>query len=280
MAYQNQNPVKNHAINWLKESGSVLMDRSNAPENIWFQAHEYLADLHAVTADKTLNWKTPQEMLHGETPDISPYLHFHFYEKVYYLDPTKTYPKTKERSGYWLGVAQHIGDFFTYKILTDDMEVIIFHSVVHLFCVGSFNGENPQVGFDPDLDPDPIHDSGEGSQRSLDINTQLRFDDTHIPLACNPELTRQSRINQKQLTKKQLQWGQQHPTSMQVHSSSKDEDIPPPAVEQGEVDAVEPENIVAIGDPVNEVLEEEVIAEEPLEPPKCTGGRSNCRRTT
>jgi hypothetical protein len=128
--YQNQNPVESCAIKWLKESAHTLMDRKNVPECLWLQAHKYLAGLHSVTVDETLGWKTPREVRHGETPDISPYLHFHFYKKVYYLDPDKIYPKTKEKTGYWLGPALAVGDFLTYYIYTDDTEQIITRSVV------------------------------------------------------------------------------------------------------------------------------------------------------
>ena len=72
--YQNQNPGElGHTsdVKWLKEMGTVLMYRSNAPESGWVQAHEYLVDLHTITADETLNWKSPQEVVHGETPEIS-----------------------------------------------------------------------------------------------------------------------------------------------------------------------------------------------------------------
>jgi hypothetical protein len=82
---------------------------------------EYMADIHNNTADETLGWITPIEKRKGNTPDISAFLHFKFYERVYYMDSDSTFPATKEKAGYWLGVSKNIGDALTYEILTDDI---------------------------------------------------------------------------------------------------------------------------------------------------------------
>jgi hypothetical protein len=65
-----------------------------------------------------------------ETPDISAFLKFKFYEKVYYHDPDQKYPGTKEKSGYWFSVADHVGDRLCFRILTTDTHRIIERSVV------------------------------------------------------------------------------------------------------------------------------------------------------
>jgi len=39
-------------------------------------------------ATAQLNYHTPMEALTSQTPDISPLLSFHFWEPVYYLDPS------------------------------------------------------------------------------------------------------------------------------------------------------------------------------------------------
>jgi hypothetical protein len=66
----------------------------------------------------------------GETPDTSDFLHFKFYEKVYYHDPYQKYQGTKEKPGYWLGVADHVGDRLCFHILTTDTHSIIERNVV------------------------------------------------------------------------------------------------------------------------------------------------------
>jgi len=95
-----QNPVKARAIRWLKDTSCVLMDRQGAPDTVWLQAMEYMADIHSNTADKSLGWITPIQKQKGCTPNISAFLHFTFYKCIYYLDSDSTYRSSKEKTGY------------------------------------------------------------------------------------------------------------------------------------------------------------------------------------
>jgi hypothetical protein len=49
---------------------------------------------------------------------------------VYYHDPDQKYPGTKEKPGYWLGVADHVRDRLCFHIMTTDTHHIIERSVV------------------------------------------------------------------------------------------------------------------------------------------------------
>jgi hypothetical protein len=49
---------------------------------------------------------------------------------VYYHDPNQPDPETKEKSGYWLGLAHNVGDALCYNILTCDTHQVIQRSVV------------------------------------------------------------------------------------------------------------------------------------------------------
>jgi hypothetical protein len=100
---------------WLKRAGE--------------RAYQYLALVNNWTADRTLRWKCPHTKRFGVTPDKSALLSFHFYEPVYYLDIEEPTPYTKEKAGYWLGVAHNVGDALTYHILTDDTQQVIQRSV-------------------------------------------------------------------------------------------------------------------------------------------------------
>jgi hypothetical protein len=42
---------------------------------------------------------------------------------VYYWTPAKGFPSTKEAIGRFVGIAENIGDFMTYYILTDTGQV-------------------------------------------------------------------------------------------------------------------------------------------------------------
>ncbi len=56
-----QNPAEMRAIRWLKENNRVLRERTGASDFTWLLACEYLADVHNITSDETLHWKTPWE---------------------------------------------------------------------------------------------------------------------------------------------------------------------------------------------------------------------------
>jgi hypothetical protein len=83
-----------------------------------------------VLRDETIGWITPWSKRRGETPNISAFLQFRFYEQVYNLDPDDKLPSTKENTGYWLWVAEYVGDKLCYHILMTDTHRVIERSVV------------------------------------------------------------------------------------------------------------------------------------------------------
>ena len=91
---------------------------------MWLQAAQYMADIHNVTADETLDWNTPWSKRRCATPDISAFLQYQFWEPVFYHDHTEKFPKTKEKCGRWLGVAHNIGDAMTFKVLAENNQIL------------------------------------------------------------------------------------------------------------------------------------------------------------
>ena len=61
------------------------------------------------------------EQLTGETPDISEYLDFGFYDWIWYKDNAGL---GENRIGRWLGVAHKVGNLMSYWILTEAGRVI------------------------------------------------------------------------------------------------------------------------------------------------------------
>lgn len=119
------------AIKWIKMHTQTLLDCTGAPpKKLCLHAAEYLADIHNVSADESIRWEIPTMLRHSETLEISAYLQFMFYEPIFYHDPMETYPISKEKAGYWVGVAHHVGDNLTYKILTADSSRILTCSIV------------------------------------------------------------------------------------------------------------------------------------------------------
>ncbi len=149
--HPNQNPAERR-IQEIKKTANTVMDRSGAPGCLWYLATVYAAYLRNRITRTRLGYKTPIEASIGETPDISALLHFHFYQPVFYYEKHNSpFPKSKERLGWWVGVAENTGDALCYKILTTDNEVI--HRSV---CRPSDNPLHPFVLADPhaNLDAD------------------------------------------------------------------------------------------------------------------------------
>jgi hypothetical protein len=153
-----QNPAELRAVKYIKDHSQVLLDRTGAPEVCWLLACEYIADVHNICADESLGHRIPRELRHGGLQDISAFLEYRFYEHVMYLDSDTSFPSSKEKSGWWVGVADNVGDAMTFKILTEDSQQVIHRSVIRPSSDDRFR--NKRVRFEPDetdivLDPTP-----------------------------------------------------------------------------------------------------------------------------
>jgi hypothetical protein len=71
----------------------------------------------SITANSSfaLDGRTPMEQATGETPDISEYLDFGFYDWVWYKDNAGV---GESSCGRWLGVSHRVGNLMSYWILT------------------------------------------------------------------------------------------------------------------------------------------------------------------
>jgi hypothetical protein len=106
--YQHQNKIEQR-IQDIKRCTSLIMKDYNAPEKFWDYACEYITELINHTATRRLDWRTPSESLHGETPDISVFRYF-FYEPIYYMDPSVKFPQHNMLPRRFLGIAPTTGD--------------------------------------------------------------------------------------------------------------------------------------------------------------------------
>ena len=91
------------------------MNRTGAPDEAWPWEYTYIAEVNNICAHPVLGWKTPISVRHGYTPDISAYLQYEFWERIYFKVDEQS-PGTKEAPGYWLGVSNTVGDLMTYNI--------------------------------------------------------------------------------------------------------------------------------------------------------------------
>ena len=126
-----QNPVESSAIRYLKGQIHTFLDRTGAPDSVWYIGAQYIADVYNICSDQGLPDKmTPLQYQQGVTPDISAYLQFTFWQLILYLDHKSVWPASKERSARWLGVAHGIGDALTFWILDDQSKQDLARSVV------------------------------------------------------------------------------------------------------------------------------------------------------
>jgi hypothetical protein len=127
--HPNQNPAENLGVKPLKTGAEKIMNRTGADDRAWPWVHKYIADINNHCATPLLGWKTPISVRHGHTPDISAFLQFKFWEKVYYKVEGK-HPNSKEAAGRWMGVSNTVGDELTYVIWTDKTHRVVSRSVV------------------------------------------------------------------------------------------------------------------------------------------------------
>ena len=74
-------------------------------------------------ATERLGWRTPFEWITGRTGDLTALLAFIFFEPVYYR--TFDNPQDEEEKlGRFVGIAESVGHALTFKILTEDLQVI------------------------------------------------------------------------------------------------------------------------------------------------------------
>jgi hypothetical protein len=115
----------------IKKYVNKIMDHVGAPPDLWLLCLEYVCYLLNRLATPSLNYQTPHFVCLGVMADISALLQYHFYEKIYFKVHESSYPsESKERLGNWVGVAEHVGDSMTYKILTADTRKLIYTSEI------------------------------------------------------------------------------------------------------------------------------------------------------
>ena len=120
----NQNKAE---LGWrdVKAKSQMLLDTSGAPGSLWLEACKYVCQLMNHTATEALGWRTPWEWIFGETPDLTAFLQFVFYEPVYYLKYDAKYPEDPtECVGRFVGVSEDVGHGMTYRILTESGKII------------------------------------------------------------------------------------------------------------------------------------------------------------
>ena len=110
-----QNPVE-LCIRELWRLWFRTMFRSYCPRSLWCYGIPYVAKIMQIKAPFTANLqgRTPLESLTGETPDISQYLHFGFYERVWFKEDAGLGETKLAR---FLVVSHQVGFLMSYWVL-------------------------------------------------------------------------------------------------------------------------------------------------------------------
>jgi hypothetical protein len=114
-------PFQNRAeigIKELKKYVRCLMNDTKTPKRLWDFCSQYAAEIQCLTAQPLfgLHGRTPYEIVTGNTPDISEYLQFTWYQPLFYYDPSN-FPEDRELIGRFIGVAHNVGQALCYWIL-------------------------------------------------------------------------------------------------------------------------------------------------------------------
>ena len=122
--HENQNFAETQ-YSTIKSTTNRVMNRSGAPGNEWLLCLLYVCLLLNHLTSSALHWIPPEQKLTGRTPDISKFLHFTFYESIYYHAYSDSFPSG---ATWWVGIAINVGDALTYKVLTK------FNKIIFWFC--------------------------------------------------------------------------------------------------------------------------------------------------
>ena len=108
--------IKLLKIKWLHR-----MIKKQVPKRLWDYGLVFESEIMTRTV-RGKNKKTAYEIITGETPDISEWLDFDFYDWVHYWDSPEN--KDNPKIGRWLGVSHRVGSALCYYVLKENGEVV------------------------------------------------------------------------------------------------------------------------------------------------------------
>ena len=107
------------------------MNATGANADEWLLVLKYVIFIHNRMAVKSLDWKTPLEVLTGQTPDISIVyqMAYHAHQFIFYGMKVIILTKiSSEVFGFFVGFAKNVGHSNTFLVLTADTGKILARS--------------------------------------------------------------------------------------------------------------------------------------------------------
>lgn len=122
------------AIREIKRGIRRATLRARSPKQLWDFCGEWVAAIRRLTAHDipALQGRVPCEAMEGNTPDISEYVQFDWYQYVWYIDPAVPFPEDSRKLGRWIGVAHDVGSPMTFWILPQSCKVLARSTVTQL----------------------------------------------------------------------------------------------------------------------------------------------------
>ena len=110
---------------------NIFLDVSNCPANLWLLCLLWVCFIINYTASARINHQLPITYSTGQTADISMFLRCYWWESVYYkVDDTSFPSDSPEESGRFVGIAENVGHFMTFKVLSDSTKQVLYRSNV------------------------------------------------------------------------------------------------------------------------------------------------------
>ena len=123
---------------------------------MWLLALDYVCFIQNHTAQASLGWRTPTEWLLGCAPDITALSCFHFWEPVCCAVEEASCPEQpNEALGRFVGIADVVGASIIFKILTEEMKIIIQSTVRTARKEGAYKNRRAE-NHAPTLTPKPV----------------------------------------------------------------------------------------------------------------------------
>ena len=125
----NQNPAEG-VIRKIRKKCYRTIVRRRVPKQLWDYGVVWCSEIMSLThsAAGRINGCIPLENFTGETPDITEYLDFGFYDHVWYKDNAglgKTMP------GRWLGVSHRTRRLMCYNILKVSFQGLLYNELLN-----------------------------------------------------------------------------------------------------------------------------------------------------
>ena len=111
----------NQNQNCAERKIQVVKAKSGAPLSFWCYGMAYIVDCLNHSAAKSLQWRMPMEVHHGDTRDISMF-RFHFWQPVEVYSQRPKFPASKLIPARFIGIAWNSGNAFTYRVWTEPDE--------------------------------------------------------------------------------------------------------------------------------------------------------------